>query len=390
MKPKMKAIRRTTSCKRCAHPECTRHPSFGTPGGKRTHCKAHAESGMEDVKSKRCAHPGCPIRPSYGPPGGKASHCKRHAEPGMEDVVHDRCAHPGCGRQPSYGLPLGKASHCQAHAEPGMEDVTHQRCAHPGCIRQPTFGPPGGKPSHCKAHVEPRMEDVVSKRCAHPGCTRNPSYGPPGCKPTFCQAHAEFGMDDVKNKRCTTPLCDTTATNAKYKGLCYRCFINTYPDSPIIRNHKTKERAVADFLREAFPDVPWVLDKRVAGGCSGRRPDLCADLGTAMLFVEVDEHGHRSYECENRRLMELFVDGGNLPILMVRINPDTYARADGARVPSCWGVTKSQGLCVVKREEDWNARLEVLRQTVQEMIERAADPTQLKEVDEVRLFYDEV
>ena len=117
------------------------------------------------------------------------------------------------------------------------------------------------------------------------------------------------------------------AMNPKYRGLCYRCFINTYPDSPIVRNHKTKERAVADYLRHAFPGTPWVLDRPVEAGCSGRRPDLYADLGGCVLIVEVDEHQHDSYECscESKRLMQLFMDAGSRP-LMIAVQPGRVHR----------------------------------------------------------------
>jgi len=34
---------------RCAHPQCDTHPSFGEPGGPRTHCKVHKLVGMEQL-----------------------------------------------------------------------------------------------------------------------------------------------------------------------------------------------------------------------------------------------------------------------------------------------------------------------------------------------------
>lgn len=372
--PEMKDVVNQT----CA--ECGKRPSFGLVRGKPTHCRKHKKPEMKNVVSKRCAE--CDKHPAFGLVKGKPTHCRDHKKTEMRNVVSKTCAE--CDTHPTFGLVRGKPTHCLTHKTPEMTDVINKKCAE--CGKQPVYGLVRGKPTHCIEHKLTDMKDVMSKTCAD--CEKHPTFGLVRGKPTHCLTHKSPDMTDVMNKPCKTPLCTTQVSNPAYKGLCYPCFIHTFPDSPILRNHKTKERTVVDFLGEAFPDVPWVLDKRVAGGCSGRRPDLYADLGTALLCVEVDEQGHRSYLCENRRLMELFEDGGRIPIMMVRFNPDAYVREDGTRVPSCWGVT-GKGLCAVKRtrKDDWESRLEALRQTVQEMIDRAADPLQLKEVDEMRLFY---
>lgn len=50
-------------------------------------------------------------------------------------------------------------------------------------------------------------------------------------------------MINVKNKRCQTPLCYTLITN-KYDGYCLYCFIHLFPNKPITRNYKTKEKYI--------------------------------------------------------------------------------------------------------------------------------------------------
>ena len=204
-------------------------------------------------------------------------------------------------------------------------------------------------------------------------------------------------MVDVVNRRCKTPMCDVIVKNPKYRGFCCRCFVHTFPDHPILRNHKTKERAVADHMRTVFPDLTWVLDRPV--GPSRRRPDLFVDLGPAALIVEVDEHQHDVYDCtcENRRLMEIFRDLGMAkPIVVIRFNPDAYVSRESRVAASCWTVTRDRGIAIVapRHRKAWERRLEVLSNTVRHYIDllrtvrKKCCHHELREVDTVRLFYD--
>ena len=80
-------------------------------------------------------------------------------------------------------------------------------------------------------------------------------------------------MVNVVSRRCKTPMCGLILSpRLKSQGYCLRCFVHMFPDDPILRNHKTKERAVVDHLRERFPDLDWTLDRAI--GPSRRRPDL--------------------------------------------------------------------------------------------------------------------
>jgi hypothetical protein len=184
-------------------------------------------------------------------------------------------------------------------------------------------------------------------------------------------------------------MCGTLG-NRKYDGYCTRCFMFLHPDKPVARNYKTKEAAVVEHVRHAFPDVDWVWDKRVDGGCSRRRPDLRVDLGYQVLVVEVDENQHEAYDCscENKRLMELSADVGHRSLVMLRFNPDEYVAQNGAVVTSCWGYTK-QGMSRVKpsRAVEWQTRLAALVERMAYWLDAAhvSDRTVLVE----QLWFDE-
>jgi hypothetical protein len=154
-------------------------------------------------------------------------------------------------------------------------------------------------------------------------------------------------------------------------------------------NYKTKEAAVVQYVKQEFPDIDIVTDKRVQGGCSKRRPDIFMDLGYQIVIVEIDENQHIDYDCscENRRLMELSQDVGHRPIVFIRFNPDDYSKAD-KKITSCWSINNS-GICCLKRckQKEWYSRLNTLKEVVVYWLndKNMTDKT----VEVVQLFYDE-
>ncbi len=147
-------------------------------------------------------------------------------------------------------------------------------------------------------------------------------------------------------------------------------FLN--PESELVKNFKTKELAVKEFLLATFPQFDWVCDKRILDGCSLRRPDFQVDFGSHVLFIEVDENQHEPYSCENKRIMQLSQDIGHRPSVFVRFNPDSYKEEDGSKVASCW-KKNHQGFSVLVKKEEWYLRLQKLKECIETNI--AAIPT---------------
>eukprot|EP00960_Hanusia_phi_P023743 700420-Hanusia_phi.AAC.2 len=170
-----------------------------------------------------------------------------------------------------------------------------------------------------------------------------------------------------------------------YEGYCYWCYVHEHPDNPIARQYKTKERHVFDKLVQEFPDITWINDKPVYGGCSRRRPDVFADLGTHTIMVEVDENQHSAIgytdTCERVRLSELVFDVGLRQIIIIRINVDGYIDSSGKRVPSPWG----KGKILTKHKESWEQRLKELYAQVHIALQ---PPKNNELVSVIKLFYD--
>jgi hypothetical protein len=373
--------------KSCDHDGCYKRASYAKPDCKATHCLTHKTSDMVDVRSKKCEYEGCNKQCNYGVVKGKPTHCLTHKTSDMVDVKSKTCEYPGCTTLRTYGIDIGKPTHCLTHKTSDMVDVLNmtKTCEFEGCTTRRTYGIIRGKPTHCVSHKTSDMVNVVCKTCVHEGCTTQRSYAKPGQKATHCVSHRTSDMINVISKTCK--LCPVIVHNNKYQGYCCRCFIYTFPDSPILRNHKTKERHIVDFLQKEFQDYSFVFDKRVEGGCSNRRPDVLLDMGEYLIIIEIDENQHQKYDCtcENKRLMELFQDCGSRPMTMIRFNPDQYYDSRCKLISSCFGIDK-KGLCKVRKDDEWITRLQTLKDTLRMVIELQ----ERKEIDVIHLYYDEI
>jgi len=244
------------------------------------------------------------------------------------------------------------------------------------------------KALYCSTHKKEGMVNVKSVTCLE--CKKQPIFNMEGeTKALYCSTHKKEGMVDVKHDTCKSEWCSTRVSE-KYDGYCLYCYIHLFPNKSVPRNHKTKERYVIEYIKTKFPDLKWVEDKIINGGCSKRRPDLLLDLYSQIIIIEVDEKQHRdiSYDCscENKRVMELSQDLGHRPIIFIRFNPDGYEK-DGINITSCWGLNK-QGICVVKKskKDEWLQRLNVLENHINYWIN--PENTTNKTIETIQLFYD--
>jgi hypothetical protein len=378
--------------KTCIHPDCKIRPVFNKEGEtKPLYCSAHKLHGMVNVKDKTCIHPDCKIIPAFNKEGETtALYCSAHKLDGMVNVKSKTCIHPDCKIIPNYNKPgESTALYCAAHKLDGMVNITSKTCIHPDCKKQPVFNKEGEtKVLYCLTHKLYGMVNVKDKTCIHPDCKIRPNYNKPGeSTALYCSAHKLDGMVNIKHKTCKSEWC-STQVQEKYDGYCLFCYMNLFPDKPVSRNYKTKEYSVVEHIKTKFPNVNWIADKIINGGCSKRRPDLLLDLGYQIIIVEVDENHHGDYDCscENKRIMELSQDLGHRPIVFIRFNPDNYTK-NATNITSCWGQDK-KGICVVKKSKknEWNERLH----TLEEHINYWVNPANMtnKTIETIQLFYD--
>ena len=153
------------------------------------------------------------------------------------------------------------------------------------------------------------------------------------------------------------------------------------------RNYKTKEYCVVDFVKNKYPNLIWIADKKINNGSSKRRPDLLLDLIYQIIIIEIDENQHTDYDCscENKRLMELSQDLQHRPIVFIRFNPDKYINQEGVTIKSCWKINKLGLLQIMKtKENEWMERINALKQQIHYWI--GTPPEKMVEI--IHLFYD--
>lgn len=365
---------------------------LGKKGG--LFCADHKEEGMVNVANKMCEECGTVV-PSFGYPGTTKTHCAQHKKEGMIDLKHNKCAESNCTKSPSYGEPGQIATYCSDHKLENMINVKHSKCEYTSsasgkCSKLSAFNYIGEiKTRFCSEHKLDLMINLTHKKCGYNNCTRRPLYNTMlETKPVYCVLHKLPDMIDVSNKKCLSEWCVNRTYKPSNEGYCSFCFLHLFPDKPQVRNYKTKETTVIEFIKSKFPHVTWITDRRVSDGCSKRRPDLFLDLGYQIVIIEIDENQHVDYDCscENKRLMEISQDVGHRNIIFIRFNPDQYFDKDTTKIPSCWTMNKHGILEVNKHNSKrWNDRLKALASQVQYWIDNKTD----KMIESIQLFYDE-
>ena len=344
---------------------------------------------MVNVKDKTCIYEGCKIIPIYNVEGErKALYCSQHKLEEMVNVKSNTCIHEGCKTRPVFNVEgERKALYCFKHKLEGMIDVNNKTCIYEGCKTQPVFNLEGHtKALYCSKHKLEGMIDVNNKTCIYEGCKTQPTYNLEGqTKALYCSRHKLIGMINVISKNCKSEWC-STRVQEKYDGYCLFCYMNLFPDKPVSRNYKTKEKDVVDRIKESFPDFTWVADKKVFDGCSRRRPDLLLDMGSHIIIVEVDENKHTDYDCscENKRLMELSQDLQHRPIIFIRFNPDSYINSEGKSIKSCWKLNNLGVITISKsKQTEWEERIDKLKQQIKYWVDNPTDKT----IEIIELFY---
>jgi hypothetical protein len=331
-------------------------PTFNLEGLNAEFCNACKTDGMVNVIDKRCFC-GKIISPNFNYAGLSGAYCFSCKLCDMVDVRSKKCE---CGKaKPNFNIVGKTPQYCSQCKTGEMIDVSHAKCIVCNEL-QPNFNYIGfTTPTHCSKCKLETMIDIKHPMC---GCgLAQPTYNLEGLRAKFCNQCKLPDMIDVRHALCKTPLCGTRVTH-KYDGYCVRCFVFMFPEIPVSRNYKTKEFAVAEYIKEQFPQITWNFDKHIPDGCSRRRPDAVLDLGYQVIIVEIDENQHMMYDssCESKRIMQLSQDVGGRPIVFIRFNPDEYNVGE-KRITSCWGVNMN-GMIVIKKtqKKEWNQRLSTL------------------------------
>lgn len=170
-----------------------------------------------------------------------------------------------------------------------------------------------------------------------------------------------------------------------YDGYCTDCFYKNHPEDQRTRNHKIRELAVVNRVIDRVGTAyPTHADKQ--HGPSRKRPDLLIELVAFNIIVEVDENQHSQYdpEDERERIQLIHRDLKHKPLIVIRINPDTYKK-NGKSQGSAFRVNKESKL-VEPIPKKFDERMERLYERVDYHI--ATGTTSAEPIVEY-LFYNE-
>lgn len=205
------------------------------------------------------------------------------------------------------------------------------------------------------------------------------------CKPCGGTEFCDHGKRERMCVECEgngiCKVCKVTQINPKYRPHCGRCHFYLNPDKVETKRFKTKENTLYQALSKEFGESVFVYNRKIDGGCSGRIPDFFFECKTHSVIVECDEAQHIGYgeECENKRMLQIFVDLGNRPLVMLRFNPDGYTKKNETRVPTCFPRDKPIN------QKEFDTRFKKLAKRVKHWLKTIPK----REVTEEKFFFNE-
>lgn len=347
--------------------ECNKQPSFNYPGtSELLYCDEHKKCNMVNLRSYKCKFPGCDKTASYGnEKDGIKVTCKEHRSPEMiylSSNIDNKCHEDDCEIVASYNY-IGekKGIFCNAHKKYGMVHLKTKKCAEKDCIKLALYGFEKDKIKlYCKDHKKLNTIKLqVTKKCEI--CLiHNAIYGHAGSHITVCRTCKKVGMILKPAKKCIYKNCKKlalygiiTQTHCEehrreeeinlverkckgcelinildHEGFCKYCNPTNFKS---IRLAKQKEvQKMLDDNHYNYFSTDCIID---CGFCGKERPDFVFETPGYFLVLEVDEHQHTSYKCENDRMINISQSLG-MQTIFVRYNPDEYTTDNIRENPS--------------------------------------------------------
>lgn len=373
--------------------DCNKKPSFNFPNliGA-LYCNEHSKEGMINIYNQLCIYPECNISASYNYVGEKKRlYCSAHHLSGMINIASKKCEFEGCSIICKFNFPNEKiAKFCAKHKEKEMIHLTESKCIEENCNKNPTFNYlNSGCAKYCMIHMKQNMVNVVDPKCKD--CDKIASFNYVTEKiGEYCYDHSKKDMINIYSLRCKKENCNTSIRyNNKYEGYCISCFKELNPDIKVIYNRSIKEHTIRDFIKNNFTEYNWIYDKQIKNSLNKYRPDILLDLNTHIIIIEVDEYQHSLYDSdqEERRILEIHDYLENRKMILIRFNPDCYRDKNNNLIKSPWIYYKTKLKISSNKilKEEWNNRLNILKNTINNYIQTIPD----RDIEYIKLFYNE-
>ena len=281
--------------KKCS---CGKQTSFNFPGEKKSICCSKCRtSEMINVVTKRC--PCGSLSPRFNVPGETIGVCCAKCKTDdMIDIKNKKCP---CGKQPTFNMPEATIGVCCKDCKTDdMIDVKNKRCS---CGFRPSFNVPGTTTGVCcKDCKTDEMINVVDKRCL---CgSLSPRFNVPGNTTGVCCSKCKTcDMIDVVNKICSgyNTKCPVRTQLSRGHKYCMSCD----PNDARRKKYKRFEEEFFSYVNEKLDvhkrEFKVTFDQNETSKKFARLDGIVFGDGI-IVCLEVDENGHREYECDEHRM----------------------------------------------------------------------------------------
>lgn len=371
--------------------ECSKKPSFNYPDCTGAlYCSDHCKDNMINIYDNKCIFEGCTTSASYNYEGSKKRiYCTKHKLENMINLSKVECEFEGCNITASYNYINEKhARFCTTHK---LENMIHLYdtffCKEIDCNKRPTFNFPNNPPHYCMKHKKDGMINVKDPLCKE--CNKTASFNYKDLKVgLYCYNHSEEYMINIYSLRCKKEDCDIIIRhNNRFGGYCVNCYIKEFPNEKVVTNYIVKEKAIREYITTNFDSYNWIFNKTIKNSKYKYRPDILLDLESHTIIIEIDEYQHALYDedDEDRRVLDIHDALYNKKTVLLRFNPDSYRDENNNLIKSPWIYyrTKLQISSKSIIRNEWNNRLDKLKETLNNFIENIPEQT----IEIVKLYY---
>ncbi len=208
-----------------------------------------------------------------------------------------------------------------------MINTVHKICEEPGCFTLAAFGFEERRARFCSKHKLITMVDVRSKKCKKPKCSTRASFGYIGENAIFCMKHKEDDMIDINSRIClgyNNTECPVRTRIEHDRQYCLSCD----PDDSRRKRFKKYEDDFFEYVKNTLDIYQRNFTVKYDQKETAKKYALLDGIvfgDGIVVCLEIDEYGHRYYECDEHRMhlatAELLKKYPDNMVSWVRVNP---------------------------------------------------------------------